>query len=116
MELRFSTWQEVDVYLQDSKTIILPIGSTEQHGPNGLIGTDALCPESLAIALGENTGALVAPTIPVGMAQHHMAFARSITLLVILGLLRSAMSVSTKLSRPWATSSRTRLSIALLLA
>jgi creatinine amidohydrolase len=80
MELRFSTWQEVDVYLQDSKTIILPIGSTEQHGPNGLIGTDSLCPESLAIALGENTGALVAPTIAVGMAQHHLAFAGSITL------------------------------------
>lgn len=80
MELRFSTWQEVDAYLQDSKTIILPIGSTEQHGPNGLIGTDALCPESLAIALGEKTGALIAPTIAVGMAQHHLGFAGSITL------------------------------------
>lgn len=80
MELRFSTWQEVDAYLQHSKTIILPIGSTEQHGPNGLIGTDALCPESLAVALGEKTGALVAPTIAVGMAQHHLGFAGSITL------------------------------------
>ena len=80
MELRFSTWQEVDAYLQGSKTIILPIGSTEQHGPNGLIGTDAICPESLAIALGEKTGALVAPTIAVGMAQHHLGFAGSITL------------------------------------
>ena len=81
MELRFSTWQEVDAYLQHSKTIILPIGSTEQHGPNGLIGTDALCPESLAIALGQKSGALVAPTIAVGMAQHHLGFAGSITLL-----------------------------------
>jgi creatinine amidohydrolase len=80
MELRFSTWQEVDAYLQGAKTIILPIGSTEQHGPNGLIGTDALCPESLAIALGEKTGALIAPTIAVGMAQHHLGFAGSITL------------------------------------
>lgn len=80
MELRFCTWQEVDAYLQHSKTIMLPIGSTEQHGPNGLIGTDALCPESLAIALGERTGALVAPTIAVGMAQHHLGFAGSITL------------------------------------
>mgnify|MGYP001813872003 FL=1 len=80
MELRFSTWQEVAAYLQNSKTIILPIGSTEQHGPNGLIGTDALCPEALAIELGEQTGALVAPTIAVGMAQHHLGFAGSITL------------------------------------
>ncbi len=80
MELKFSTWQEVDAYLTKSKTIVLPIGSTEQHGPNGLIGTDALCPESLAIALGEKTSALIAPTISVGMAQHHLAFAGSITL------------------------------------
>jgi creatinine amidohydrolase len=80
MELRFSTWQEVDAYLQGSKTIILPIGSTEQHGPNGLIGTDAICPEALAVALGDKIGALVAPTIAVGMAQHHLRFAGSITL------------------------------------
>jgi creatinine amidohydrolase len=80
MELKFSTWQEVEAYLEKSRGIVLPIGSTEQHGPNGLIGTDALCPESLAIALGEKTGALIAPTISVGMAQHHLAFPGSITL------------------------------------
>ena len=80
MQLRFSTWQEVEAYLQKSRAIVLPIGSTEQHGPNGLIGTDALCPESLAIALGKKTGALVAPTIAAGMAQHHLGFPGSVTL------------------------------------
>lgn len=80
MQLKFCTWQEVDTYLETSKGIVIPIGSTEQHGPNGLIGTDALCPESLAIALGEKTGALIAPTISIGMAQHHLGFAGSITL------------------------------------
>ncbi len=81
MELRFSTWQEVEAYLESSKAIVLPIGSTEQHGPNGLIGTDALCPEALALELGRQSGALIAPTISVGMAQHHLAFAGSITLM-----------------------------------
>ena len=80
MELKFSTWQEVERYLQSSRTIVLPIGSTEQHGPNGLIGTDALCPEALALELGQQTGALIAPTISIGMAQHHLAFEGSITL------------------------------------
>ena len=80
MELKFSTWQEVERYLQGSKAIVIPIGSTEQHGPNGLIGTDALCPESLAIELGKQSGALIAPTISVGMAQHHLGFPGSITL------------------------------------
>ena len=81
MELRFCTWQEVERFLESSKTIVIPIGSTEQHGPNGLIGTDALCPEALALKLGEQTGALIAPTISVGMAQHHLGFPGSITLL-----------------------------------
>ncbi|MEM7276796.1 MAG: creatininase family protein [Pseudomonadota bacterium] len=80
MELRFSTWPEVEHYLKDSRAIVMPIGSTEQHGPNGLIGTDALCPEALALELGKQTGALIAPTISVGMAQHHLGFPGSITL------------------------------------
>ncbi len=80
MQLQLQTWQEVETYLGRSTTVIIPIGSTEQHGPNGFIGTDALCPQVLAEAIGDQEGALVAPTISVGMAQHHLGFAGSITL------------------------------------
>jgi creatinine amidohydrolase len=80
MLLQFSTWQEVEAHLARSTGIIVPIGSTEQHGPNGLIGTDALCAEVVARGLGEAVEALVAPTISVGMAQHHLGFAGSMTL------------------------------------
>ncbi|MDP6344508.1 MAG: creatininase family protein [Alphaproteobacteria bacterium] len=80
MQLHMRTWAEVEAYLQTSTLAIVPIGSTEQHGPNGLIGTDALNAERVAIAVGERTGTLVAPTISVGMAQHHMAFKGSMTL------------------------------------
>ena len=80
MQLQLQTWQEVEAYLQTSRGIILPIGSTEQHGPTGLIGTDAICAEVIARGVGETTGALVAPTIAVGMAQHHLGFAGSMTL------------------------------------
>jgi creatinine amidohydrolase len=78
--LHLQTWEEVEDYLQASKGIIVPIGSTEQHGPNGLIGTDAICAEAIATGVGEVVGALVGPTINVGNAQHHLAFAGSITL------------------------------------
>lgn len=80
MLLHLSTWQEVETYLSHSGGIILPIGSTEQHGPTGLIGTDAICAEAVAQGVGEATGAIVAPTINVGMALHHTAFPGSISL------------------------------------
>lgn len=80
MQLHLQTWEEVETYLKGSKGIIIPIGSTEQHGPNGLIGTDAICAEVIAREVGEVTGALVGPTISVGMAQHHLGFAGTITL------------------------------------
>lgn len=80
MRLHLATWPQVETYLKTSRAIILPIGSTEQHGPTGLIGTDALCAEAVAVRVGEALGVMVAPTIAVGMAQHHMEFPGSMTL------------------------------------
>src|SRR5580698_1354511 len=79
MLLQHQTWQEVEVYLSRSNGIILPIGSTEQHGPNGLIGTDAICAEVIARGVGQAAGAMVGPTIGVGVAIHHMDFAGTMT-------------------------------------
>lgn len=80
MQLHLCSWPEVETYLARSKTILIPIGSTEQHGPNGLLGTDALCAELIGRRAGEETGIMVAPVFNVGQAQHHMAFAGTITL------------------------------------
>jgi len=35
MQLHLQTWPEVETYLRSSRGIILPIGSTEQHGRSG---------------------------------------------------------------------------------
>jgi len=48
MRLQLCTWPEVEAYLERSTGITQPIGSTEQHGPTGFIGTDAICPELIA--------------------------------------------------------------------
>ena len=80
MQLGLSTWAEVERYLAESDGIIIPIGSTEQHGPNGLIGTDAICAEAVAHGIGDQTGAVVAPVLAFGMAQHHMGFPGTVTL------------------------------------
>lgn len=80
MKLALSTWQEIEHYLTLSDGIIIPIGSTEQHGPNGLIGTDTICPERIAEAIEQRADVLVVPAMAYGMSQHHMAFAGTITL------------------------------------
>ncbi|MEM9216138.1 MAG: creatininase family protein [Cyanobacteria bacterium P01_F01_bin.150] len=79
MQLHLQTWMEVEAYLAQSTGIIIPIGSTEQHGPTGLIGTDAICAEAIAQGVGDKVDALVAPTISVGMALHHTEFPGSIS-------------------------------------
>ena len=80
MQLSLSTWQEVETYLGRSTAIIIPIGSTDQHGPNGLIGTDASCPTRIAAGMEGKMDVLIAPPINDGMAQHHMAFPGTVTL------------------------------------
>ncbi len=81
MLLAKSTWPEIEAYLQRSRAIIVPIGSNEQHGPTGLLGTDWMCPEIIAHHASTAGGELlVAPTFPVGMAQHHLSFPGTITL------------------------------------
>jgi creatinine amidohydrolase/Fe(II)-dependent formamide hydrolase-like protein len=81
MLLHLSTWAEVEDYLRRSKTVVVPIGSNEQHGPTGLLGTDWLCPEIIAHqAHKDGADFLVGPTFNIGMAQHHLGFAGTISL------------------------------------
>ncbi len=80
MQLALSTWPEIDAYLTRSNGVIVPVGSTEQHGPTGLIGTDTISVELIARRAGEQAGILIAPAFPVGVAAHHMGFAGSMSL------------------------------------
>ena len=79
MLLALSTWPEIESFLTRSKTVIIPIGSNEQHGPTGLLGTDWLCPEIIAHEASGRGDILVAPTFNIGMAQHHLGFPGTIS-------------------------------------
>lgn len=80
MELNLLTWPEVHQYLVNKKSILIPVGSTEQHGPTGIIGTDYLTANAIAIEAGKLTETMVAPPLCYGMALHHMAFPGSAAL------------------------------------
>lgn len=80
MRLELMTSPAVVAYLRDKPGIVIPVGATEQHGPDGLIGTDHLCAEVIARRFGEAHGVVVAPTLAYGMSQFHLGFAGTITL------------------------------------
>lgn len=80
MKLSEMTWPQIEAYLKKSQKVIIPVGSTEQHGPSGLIGIDFLSAWAIADAVSEKTQTLITPPLPFGMAVHHMAFPGSMTL------------------------------------
>ena len=57
------TSPEVEAFLADHDTVIVPVGSTEQHGPHGPLLTDALVPTEVARRAAPTVGAVVAPTV-----------------------------------------------------
>lgn len=59
------TRPEYEARVRDS-ILILPVGSTEQHGPHLPLGADTIQVAEIARRVGERLGAIVAPTIPYG--------------------------------------------------
>ncbi|AXI48844.1 creatininase [Sulfitobacter sp. SK012] len=80
MLLSMMTWPEVDEQLSNGICALLPVGSIEQHGPMGLIGTDAICATAVAQKAAEDVGAIVAPTIEYAPAPFNTAFAGTVSI------------------------------------
>ncbi|QGN05990.1 creatininase family protein [Halorhabdus sp. CBA1104] len=78
MQLTDCTW--TDVESADTDLAVLPVGSTEQHGPHAPLGTDALAAEAVAAAGVDavDRDVAVGPPIPVGVSEEHRAFAGSL--------------------------------------
>jgi len=74
MNLTAATWTDADSVETD--LAVLPVGSTEQHGPHAPLGTDCLTAEAIAKegASEADPEVVVAPTIPVGVAEEHRQF------------------------------------------
>ncbi|HKJ65620.1 MAG TPA: creatininase family protein [Desulfopila sp.] len=74
------SFPEVEDYLKEKDTVLVPVGSVEQHSEYGIIGTDFIAAEGVAREVGQKMGLMVAPTINYGVSPHHMDFAGSVTL------------------------------------
>jgi len=74
-----TNWMQIEEYLEHDDRIVLPTGSTEQHGYLSL-GTDALCAERVAVDAAEPLGVPVLPVLPFGMAPYFTAYPGSMSL------------------------------------
>jgi len=68
------TTLEVDAFLARHDTVIVPVGSTEQHGPHGPLLTDALIPVEVARRVAPRVGAVVAPVLNYSLSYPHVGF------------------------------------------
>jgi creatinine amidohydrolase len=74
-----ANWMQIEGYLRRDDRIVLPTGSTEQHGYLSL-GTDAILAERVAAEAAEPLGIPVLPVLPFGMAPYFAAFPGSMSL------------------------------------
>jgi creatinine amidohydrolase len=63
-----------------SRTVVLPIGSIEQHGPHLPNGTDTMAAELVAMEVAEQLGAVYAPFCPYGVTPIHAGHPGTINL------------------------------------
>ena len=74
MYIADETWPELGDYFENESLAIVPLGSTEQHGPHLPLATDHLIAEGFAREAADRTGYLCTPTIDIGVSPHHRQF------------------------------------------
>lgn len=78
------TWQEVEKRVKECDIAIVPLGSTEQHGPALPLSTDHYIATQFAHRAAERIWdeqkVVVTPTVTFGFSPHHMDFKGTITL------------------------------------
>ena len=68
------TWKDARRIFKKSKVALIPVGSTEQHGPHLPLGTDFLTAQGLAQSVANRAAVVCTPVVPVGVSSHHRQF------------------------------------------
>lgn len=74
------TWPELDTHLAQGACVMLPTGSTEQHGPMGLVGTDTICAHQIALAAAKLCNGIVAPPVAYTPAPFNTGFPGTVSI------------------------------------
>jgi creatinine amidohydrolase len=74
------TWPEVKDLLTRTDMVLIPVGSIEQHGLHGPMGTDFYSGIEQAKLIAQRTDVLVAPILMIGQSPYHLEFPGSIAI------------------------------------
>lgn len=76
------TWEDMNDAIEQERVILLPVGSTEQHGYHLPMDVDNFLPRSVCLGAAEQLpdDVLVMPNIPYGFNTHHMDYPGQITI------------------------------------
>ena len=77
--LHKKTWVTIKEEVKQRKTVIVPLGSMEAHGPHNPVGSCYLLAESASKSVGEKTKIPVTPVIPFGVSDPYRNFPGTIT-------------------------------------
>ena len=72
MHVRESNWMQIEEYLERDDRVVLPLGSTEQHGYLSL-ATDNILAERIAVEAAEPLGVPVLPVLAYGLTPYFAA-------------------------------------------
>lgn len=81
MFLEHMNYLEVEEYLKRKDSVIIPVGSLENHGKHMPLGTDTMIPRRIAELVNDRCSDIViAPTLPYGATEDLRGFAGTISL------------------------------------
>ena len=68
------TLTQVEEHIEGSDLVLVPTGSTEQHGAHSPLSTDVIIPTEVCRRVAGRVRALVAPAVPYGISAGHRGF------------------------------------------
>ncbi|MEA3361630.1 MAG: creatininase family protein [Thermodesulfobacteriota bacterium] len=88
------SWAEIHDIEKKNKTILIPLGSTEQEGNHLPLGVDTYVAEAIAQSVAKETDCLVGPTLPVGYSEWFLEFPGTVSLKIetLMQVLREYIS------------------------
>ena len=77
--LQEMSWPQIEAAQRESRTVILPVGATEEHGPHLPTITDTVQALEVARVVAKERGIFLAPPIHYGVCRSTRAFPGTIT-------------------------------------